>query len=145
MDSPGPLEFWAKTLADGRPGLSVRDHGLNVGCVAEALIAALPATVRDLLPPGAVTLAALHDVGKITVGFLSKCDRWLVAHALSARSTKENWRQTSESNHGKVSAWVLRNWLQGRWPDADLDKLAHAIGAHHGALFGAQFLRMERN
>jgi hypothetical protein len=61
-----PTYFWAKTLPDGRPGISVRDHWLNVGCVAEALIAGLPETVRALLPPGTSTLAALHDVGKIS-------------------------------------------------------------------------------
>jgi hypothetical protein len=47
---PRTTNFWAKTTEDGRPGISVRDHCLNVGCVAEALIAALPTAVRDLLP-----------------------------------------------------------------------------------------------
>lgn len=132
------MRFWAKTLPDGSPGVSVRDHCLNVGCVAETLIAMLPPAVRALLPPGAATLAALHDVGKITVGFQAKCDCWLNSQALCERSTKENWKQTSESNHGKVSAWTLRNWLQDRWPKADLEKLAHVIGAHHGAFFGSK-------
>jgi hypothetical protein len=35
-------ECWAKTTTDGRPGVSVRDHCLNVGCVAEALLELLP-------------------------------------------------------------------------------------------------------
>jgi CRISPR-associated endonuclease/helicase Cas3 len=67
-----PEDFWAKTLPDGRPGICVRDHCLNVGCVAEALIAALPPSASALLPPGAATLAALHDIGKITLGFQVK-------------------------------------------------------------------------
>ena len=29
--------FWAKTTPEGEPGISVRDHCLNVGCVAAAL------------------------------------------------------------------------------------------------------------
>jgi len=33
------IHFWAKTTRDGQPGISVRDHCLNVGCVAEALVA----------------------------------------------------------------------------------------------------------
>jgi CRISPR-associated endonuclease/helicase Cas3 len=74
--------FWAKTTKDGLPGISVRDHCLNVGCVAEALIKALPTAVRGLLPPGTATLAALHDIGKLSVGFQAKCDRWLVAQGL---------------------------------------------------------------
>ena len=75
MDST--VHFWAKTYRgkdeQGReadlPGISVLDHCLNVGCVAEALIKALPLSVRDLLPPGAVALAALHDIGKLSAGF----------------------------------------------------------------------------
>jgi hypothetical protein len=38
--------FWAKTTKDGLPGISVRDHCLNVGCVAEALRETLPAFDR---------------------------------------------------------------------------------------------------
>src|SRR5438876_381835 len=77
MDSSANY-FWAKTSKDGQPGISVHDHCLNVGCVAEALINLLPRPVRDLLPSGAATLAALHDVGKISTGFLRKCPVWLV-------------------------------------------------------------------
>jgi len=39
---------WAKTTDNGQPGISVRDHFLNVGCVAEAIIAALTDAVRAL-------------------------------------------------------------------------------------------------
>ena len=138
----GPLEpeFWAKTVIDsGRqvPGISVRDHCLNVGCVAEAIIEALPRSVRALLPPGAATLAALHDVGKISVGFQRKCPGWLAEFEVAARARREDWN-LSESDHGKITAWVLRDWLRGRWADASSDKLAHAIGAHHGSLFGSK-------
>ena len=34
--------FWAKTTADGSPGLSVREHMLNVGSVAQCLAAVAP-------------------------------------------------------------------------------------------------------
>lgn len=55
---------WAKTTEDGRPGISVRDHCLNVGFVAERLLARLLPAVRGLLPVrGVATLAALHDIG----------------------------------------------------------------------------------
>ncbi len=52
-NGPSHAECWAKTTADGRPGISVRDHCLNVGCVAEALLELLPGHLRRLLPPGA--------------------------------------------------------------------------------------------
>ncbi len=36
MDWNG-VHFWAKTTKDGQPGISVRDHCLKVGCMAEVL------------------------------------------------------------------------------------------------------------
>ena len=63
------MKFWAKTIGDGEPGISVRDHCLNVGCVAEALIARAGEMLYGLMPDGVATLAALHDIGKISTGF----------------------------------------------------------------------------
>jgi len=41
-EPPRHEDCWAKTTKDGKPGITVRDHCLNVGCVAEALLALLP-------------------------------------------------------------------------------------------------------
>jgi hypothetical protein len=44
-DDASPLKHedcWAKTTADGQLGISVLDHCLNVGCVAEGLLELLP-------------------------------------------------------------------------------------------------------
>ena len=117
--------FWAKTTKDGLPGISVRDHCLNVGCVAEALIDALPAAVRMLLPPGAATLAALHDVGKITLGFQAKCPQWLKGDGLPKFSPGEV--ALSVSDHALVSQVFLQRALN---PVGCL--WAVAVGAHHG-------------
>ena len=73
-------DCWAKTWREGplkdHPALSVRDHCLHVGAVAEALRSLLPNAVQRLLPPSAVTLTAMHDIGKLTVGFLQKSPVW---------------------------------------------------------------------
>lgn len=117
---------WAKTLRDGGPGISVRDHCLNVGCVAEALLELLPAQLRSLLPPGTATLAALHDVGKVSPGFQQKCDAWVLKnHPWFKRDAGY------ESRHQRVSQIFLESLDNGRLPH-----WAEAVGAHHGRVQG---------
>jgi CRISPR-associated endonuclease/helicase Cas3 len=121
--------FWAKTTPDGRPGISVRDHCLNVGCVGEALQDALPPALKKLLPPGAVTLVALHDVGKISPGFLVKSPVWLTQLNLGAVAAKENWAN-HQSNHALVSQWTLQRVFRS----SKLYGWSAVVGAHHGRL-----------
>lgn len=128
------VHFWAKTLPNGSPGISVRDHCLNVGCVAEAIITSLPPRVRALLPGddgrAAALLAALHDVGKITIGFEAKCPAWLASAVLPPCSDGDI--ALSVTDHAHVSQAFLQMlpgataW--GRW--------AIAVGAHHGRIKG---------
>lgn len=129
VSSSGPT-FWAKTVRNEEgeevPGLSVFDHCLNVGCVAEALIAALPSAVRALLPVGAATLAALHDAGKITLGFQAKCSRWLHQHGLPKFSPAEV--VLSVTDHALISQY----FLQGNLLPGPARLWAVAVGAHHG-------------
>lgn len=125
----GAPYFWAKTTADGKPGISVRDHCLNVGCVAEALIELLPQSIRELLPPGAVTLAALHDVGKISAGFLRKCPAWLAQEHFTTAAL--SWT-TAESDHSLVSQFCLQELLR----PARAELWAVTVGAHHGRIHG---------
>jgi CRISPR-associated endonuclease/helicase Cas3 len=118
--------FWAKTVGDSQPGISVRDHCINVGCVAEAICAQLPESVRRMLPPGAATLAALHDVGKITLGFQAKCGEWVRRSGLVGRDLLE--ANLSVSDHALVSqAFLHKAVLKG---EARLWSVA--VGAHHG-------------
>ena len=119
--------FWAKTTPEGRPGISVRDHCLNVGCVAEALRDVLPHALKRLVPQGATTLAALHDVGKITPGFLVKCPPWLARFNLEEVAASENWAN-HQPNHAVVSQWTL----QRLFPSSKLHGWSAVVGAHHG-------------
>ncbi len=125
------IHFWAKTLPDGRPGISVRDHCLNVGCVAAALIERLPKSLQELLPPGAAALAAAHDVGKISPGFQRKCESWLVLNKLEDLARREDWAN-HESDHARVSQWALQKKLGS----SKLEPWAAIVGAHHGRIKG---------
>lgn len=128
LPTPRHEDCWAKTTKDAQgreiPGINVRDHCLNVGCVAEALLMLLPEQMRDLLPRGAATLAALHDIGKVSPGFQKKCPHWLIRHPLP--------HGIYETDHGKVSQFTVRELLGA----SRLRHWAAIVGAHHGRLKG---------
>ena len=127
QDSPLKLsDCWAKTdPATGRPALTVRDHCLIVGAVAEAVHALLPRSCRILPPAGTVTLTAAHDIGKITPGFLRKCPLSLFS--------KINGSQDSCGNHALVSQAFLASLAEMQ--DERRIPLAWGLsaGGHHGS------------
>jgi CRISPR-associated endonuclease Cas3-HD len=129
--TPAHERCWAKTRDDGRPGISVRDHCLNVGCVAEALVALLRTELQSLLPSGAATLAALHDVGKVSPGFQRKCERWLLREGLEDVAVAEGWC-LRESDHAKISQFTVQELLPGSGPQV----WGVPVGAHHGRIKG---------
>ena len=132
--SPLPKDFWAKTSLAGEPGISVLDHCINVGCVAEVILSRLPRAVARLLPAGSVTLAALHDLGKISAGFQSKCRAWLERVGILETAIRERWMepQQAETDHSKVTQYFLQQILKA----AGTHGWGIAAGVHHGRLFG---------
>jgi CRISPR-associated endonuclease/helicase Cas3 len=129
------LPFWAKTLHN-QPGISVRDHSMDVGSVAQALVARLPEAANFSFP-GASTLASLHDVGKICPGFQAKCEAWITNGGLEQAAIDGRWRNGCETDHAKVSQWVLQKLLA----DEDFFDLAMMLGAHHGKIKGSRLTR----
>lgn len=127
MELPAGVEFWAKTTVDGKPGISVLEHCLNVGAVARALLERWP-------PPwGAggeglyAVLAAMHDAGKITPGFQAQCENWLLQYGLKEMALQQRWC-LRERDHAKVS----QHTLQTLFEDSGSRSWAPALGAHHG-------------
>jgi CRISPR-associated endonuclease/helicase Cas3 len=117
---------WAKTTTDERPGISVCDHCLNVGCIAEALVDLLPPPLQTLLPQGVVTLAALHDIGKVSPGFQAKCPAWVARYNLPPQ-----FGAGCETDHAKVGQYALQTLLGD-----SLRFWAAVVGAHHGKIKG---------
>lgn len=65
-----PLDdCWAKKPIDGSNGMSVLEHSRIVGMVAQAIWASLPRSAKDVLPADFASIAAVHDVGKVSPGF----------------------------------------------------------------------------
>lgn len=118
-------DLWAKTDENGEPVLSVLEHCMHVGAVAETLLSSLPASTKSLVPDGAATMIAAHDIGKISPGFQLKSLAW-----------KNKWQSplgllapdSYEPNHAKTSHHALaRAYGHGRpllW--------LISINGHHG-------------
>jgi len=121
----GVENCWAKTL-NGDPGINVRSHCENVGCVAEALIRQVPIRIRQKLRMNSASiLAAAHDIGKVSPGFQQKCQKWV-------RQYKFQPQIYYESDHAKISQFILQEKLQ----NASLYTWAAIVGAHHGRIKG---------
>jgi CRISPR-associated endonuclease/helicase Cas3 len=130
--------FWAKTTLNREPGLSVFDHMINVGCVAQGIAAASPELLgRFKLQAKMVgALAALHDVGKISPGFQRKCVAWLMENDLATIDRNGCWDTVMEPDHGKTSHAAIQVFLSAHEINRKTAKFVSAIiGAHHGRLF----------
>jgi CRISPR-associated endonuclease/helicase Cas3 len=119
-------DCWAKTdIISGLPALTVRDHCLIVGAVAEMVRRLLPPSCIELPPTGSVTLAAAHDIGKITPGFLRKCP-------LSIFSTIPG-SQNCAKDHALVSQTFLASLPEMRGGRNLPLPWGLSAGGHHGS------------
>lgn len=119
-------DCWAKTDEAGRPCLSVREHCLNVGAVADCAVTLLSGSAARLFPEGGVALISAHDIGKITPGFLMKSciwrDRWQRVLGLDSPDIYEG-------NHTKTGHRFLASLPEfGEKPPGWLI----SVGGHHG-------------
>lgn len=122
--TPTLSNCWAKTDPQtGCPALTVRDHCLIVGAVAESVLKLLSPAAARLAPCGAAFVAAVHDIGKISPGFQSKCPS---ATLFDSRANRY------EGDHAKLG----QTWLASLQCLFGCDSRARAwtlsIGAHHG-------------
>ena len=119
-------DCWAKTdPATGLPALTVRDHCLIVGAVAEAVQRCLAAACKSLSPSGAVTLTAAHDIGKITPGFLRKCPLSLFSQIPGSQDCNGNHALVSQAFLASLPEMQDERSLPLTW--------GLSAGGHHGS------------
>jgi CRISPR-associated endonuclease/helicase Cas3 len=129
--------FWAKTTPEGKPGISVYEHMVNVGCVARCMAQIWPELLEYLhLQSREVgMLAALHDLGKISPGFQAKCEAWLEERGLVNLARNGCWDTAMESDHGVISHAAIQDFLvQQGVPRGSAQYLSTVLGGHHGRI-----------
>lgn len=128
--------FWAKTTEAGMPGCSVFQHGMATGAVAMAIDARLPRHVKVLLPQGWVTLAAVHDVGKISPAFQVKCPQWKGPFGNSTERELLQWSIIAQGRANVLHAHAMFSELIIRAVYKKREKrdrfFAACVGGHHG-------------
>jgi len=124
-----PDYFWAKTTKNGEPGKSVISHMNDVRAVAALLLKTYPTLLKECNVEQLAAFAGLHDIGKISPGFQSKCNKWLTKFCF-----RDNFGAPFEKdNHSMVTQFTLQTILQKRGMPTDSAELWAAIlGAHHG-------------
>ena len=91
--------FWAKTLDDGRPGISVVQHAcyarLVCRCLCPLFFPGFPGAEFEKF---ICFLAAVHDVGKISPQFQAKNAVWLEENGLAREARVNAWKKTGFSH-----------------------------------------------
>ncbi len=104
--------------------MSVLEHCYDAGQVAAALLTVLPLSTRRLLPEGAPTAVAVHDVGKVSPGFLRK---YFMDYLRRELPELVDHGGGFETNHATVGELAL-----AEWSGTQATRLHEVVGAHHG-------------
>lgn len=127
---------WSKTDPEGNPGLSIFHHCCHVGWVALELVRQGRAIPHSFISPlTAALIAAIHDVGKWSPGFLQMCLIWLEQVGLKLTAEREEWKAQQCIRHEKCSQDSIQLLLQLRdFKQSEAIAWAMIAGAHHGKM-----------
>jgi len=114
----------AKSTKDGSPGITVYQHSLNAANVAKELSRLF---TTKFIKKWGISLAALHDVGKISPGFQKKHFNNYLREELPELA--EVQFSNFCSNHAEISEAAIRDFLNEFLDDSASGEI---VGAHHG-------------
>ena len=148
LDIPKPahMRLWAKTDRCTEKTHALLYHLIDVGQVALALwaesfspdrrgqFAAWLGLDKENAGNLLVFCVGLHDIGKASPAFQCKYPP-AVAELEKAGFDFPDPKPYRPAPHGLVSVWVLQNLLVSEltFPESIAEKIAHALGGHHGA------------
>lgn len=128
--------FWAKTTQDNKPGKSVEAHMRDVQSVANIMLYGKESMLvkyglkREFIS----AFVGLHDIGKVSPGFQSKCIEWLRQRGLEQTALNNAW-DTYEADHAKITQYTIKNILQkNKMITESAEFWSALLGAHHGRL-----------
>ncbi len=137
IDFDAKSSGWAKTDADGNPGLSVFEHCRHVGYVALELVKQSRSIPHaEIAPLTVAVIVAIHDVGKWSPSFLHMCPLWLERESLILVSKREDWEAQKRTRHEKHSQDSIQLLFQHRgFKQSEAVAWAMIAGAHHGKMY----------
>lgn len=131
MITPHRKYYWAKTTAEGLPGCEVWQHSVAAAEVARCLLLCRPDLV-SMLPDGVVTLVGVHDVGKISPGFQTKCPMWKGPDGETDAATLRRWALLYDGNHAYMSKCIIWHYYREYRKSRLGRHWSYYVGAHHG-------------
>ncbi len=120
----------AKTAPDGTPGCSVVEHSRNAAEVARVLAALFNSLPHVRLFEGAESIAAVHDVGKVSPGF----QKARVRNPAIATLTPDVAAMADdrfETDHACIGASAVSRFCAG---GSEMPAAAQVVGLHHGSI-----------
>ena len=126
-----PLNKCIGKTVEGLPGMLTYEHCLIVGYVAQVFRRVLPSYQRQRLPRMIAALAALHDLGKVSPGFVMKIYKYLKP-SLSDISPKLAALplEMFETKHAAISE---ASFLARYASKETCAVYGSILGAHHGS------------
>lgn len=128
--------FWAKTLPNAFPGITIDQHALYARHVAKCLCSVFSTCSACLCTESFLLfLTSIHDAGKISGQFQCKCPQWLMQYNLTNEAQNSGWAEPGFS-HARASQIAVEQFLR------TLEGESYGATACWGAVTGAHHGRM---